>query len=488
MKNITKIAGSLGLMVCAVTSIAVADDTGWYMGANVGRTMGNIDDDSITTQLMATGVTSVSIDDDDRDTGYKLFGGYQYSKNFALEGGYFNLGQLGYTATTVPAGTLTGEASISGLNLDLVGRHLFSKQFSAFGRLGLNYAQTEDTFRNSGIVPVPADSDPGKNALNYKFGVGLQYDFTETLGMRAELERYRINDAVGNKADVDLISLGLVYRFGEKKSRPAQRHAERQVIVPIRTKTEEYCTVLDIEFDIKQNEVHVEDMEKLAALATYMKQYPNTTAVIEGHSDNVGNSAYNLKLSQQRADSVVEYLVKEQKINASRLKAVGYGETRPRAYNTTSEGQQSNRRIDAVIACVDDIAGIKVKPTRITMAMELEFDPYKHEIKSKYRTGLDHVAAFMKANPSVVAMVEGHAGRVVGTGAARTKVDAETSMRVSQNRAQSVVNYLVTDPGIAKSRLTIAAYGQTDRITYGTTLDAQQENRRVNIIFIYPKK
>ncbi|MDT8453485.1 MAG: OmpA family protein [Gammaproteobacteria bacterium] len=486
MKKITKIAGSLGLMGCAVINMAVADDSGWYMGANVGRSMGNIDDDAISAQLMATGVTSVTIDEDDRDTGYKLFGGYQYNKNFALEGGYFDLGQLGYTATTVPAGTLAGEADISGLNLDLVGMYPFSSKFSAFGRFGLNYAQTEDTFSSTGIVPVPADPDPGKNALNYKFGVGLQYDFTEALGMRAEVERYRINDAVGNKADVDLVSIGLIYRFGEKKSHPV-RQAEHQVIVPVKTKTEEYCTVLDIEFDIKQNQVHVEDREKMAALATFMKKYPNTTAVIEGHSDNVGDSDYNLKLSRQRADSVVEYLVKEHQINASRLKAVAYGETRPRAYNMSSEGQQSNRRVDAVIACVDDIAGLKVAPTRITMALELEFDPYKHEIKSKYRSGLDHVAEYMKANPSVVAVVEGHADRVVGTGAARTKVDAETSMKISQNRAQSVVNYLVNELGIAKSRLNIASYGQTDRVTYGTTLDAQQENRRVNIILIYPK-
>lgn len=486
MRNITKIAASLGLVGCAVLSIpsAVADDSGWYIGANIGRSMGDIDDEAINSQLTATGATSVTIDEDDRDTAYKLFGGYQYNKNFALEGGYFNLGQLGYTATTIPAGTLTGEASMSGLNLDLVGMHPFSEKFSAFGRLGVIYSQTEDTFSSSGFVPVPANADPSENAANYKYGVGLQYDFTKSLGMRAEVERYRIDDAVGNNADVDLISIGLVYRFGEKKSRPVQR----QVIVPVKAKTEEYCSVLDIEFAIKQNQIQVENTEKLAALGTFMKKYPNTTAVIEGHSDNVGDSAYNLNLSRQRADSVVEYLVKEEQIKASRLSAIGYGETRPRAYNTTSKGQQSNRRVNAVIACVYDIAGIKVAPTRITMAMELKFDPNKHEVLPKYRTGLVHVANYMKANPSVNAVVQGYADRVVGTGSTRVQVDAETSMKVSQQRAQSVVDYLVDKLGIARSRLDIASYGQTGRVTYSTTLDAQQENRRVNIILIYAKK
>ncbi len=62
-----------------------------------------------------------------------------------------------------------------------------------------------------------SNPDPSKRETNYKFGVGIQYNFTESLGMRAEAERYRINDAVGNRGDIDLFSLGLVYRFGGKK-------------------------------------------------------------------------------------------------------------------------------------------------------------------------------------------------------------------------------------------------------------------------------
>ncbi|OGA35859.1 MAG: hypothetical protein A3F75_08030 [Betaproteobacteria bacterium RIFCSPLOWO2_12_FULL_64_23] len=54
---------------------------------------------------------------------------------------------------------------------------------------------------------------PSKRDTSVKFGAGLQYDFTRSLGMRLEAERYRINDAVGNKGDVDLVSVGLVFRF-----------------------------------------------------------------------------------------------------------------------------------------------------------------------------------------------------------------------------------------------------------------------------------
>src|SRR6185436_1540689 len=96
--------------------------------------------------------------------------------------------------------------------------------FSAFGRAGVAYAQARDTFVGTGAVTV-ANPNPRKNDTNYKFGVGLEYALTQALGLRAEAERYRIDDAVGNKGDVDLFSLGLVYRFGGKTPVVATREA-----------------------------------------------------------------------------------------------------------------------------------------------------------------------------------------------------------------------------------------------------------------------
>jgi OOP family OmpA-OmpF porin len=445
---------------------------------------------------MGAGLPS-SISDDDSDTAFKLFGGYQYNKNLAVEAGYFNLGQFGYTATTVPpatAGTLSGNIKLQGLNLDAVGMLPLDERFSVFGRLGLHYAQAKDTFSSTGVVAAPADPNPSKNALNYKAGLGLQYDFTESLGLRLEAERYRIDDAINNKGDIDMYSLGLIYRFGEKKQAPVEKAATPApvvaaapivILVPVIVKTEQYCSVLDLLFEIKGDEIQRDDKEKLAAVGTFMKKYPDTTAVIEGHSDDVGKSDYNLKLSQQRAESVVSYLVDEHHIAASRLTAVGYGETRPIADNSTKEGKQMNRRINAVIACATDFADLKVKPVRATVAMEMEFDPYKSEIDPKYREGLRAVANFMNANPSVTATVEGHADKYLGEGSNRIKVDPELAKKVSQRRAQNVVNYLADNFGVSRSRLSAEGYGQSRRIAYGTTLEGQQENRRVNIIFNY---
>lgn len=493
-KRVAKtVVATLGLVGFAVlnTQFAVADDSGWLGGLSVGQASARIDDAGITAQLLGSGLTTTSISHDDDETAFKIFGGYKFNRNFALEGGYFNLGQFGYTATTLPAGTQSGTIKLQGLNFDAVGMLPITEKFSALGRVGLNYAQAKDSFSITGAVPVPSDSSPSKKEANYKVGLGLQYDLTPSVGLRGEWERYRINDAVGNDGDINMYSLGVVVSFGGKPA-PAARAAEPaprvvaaapvRVIVPVRAQ-KQYCSILDLAFEINAEKIQGDDKEKLAVVATFMKKYPDTTAVIEGHTDNVGTNEENMKLSQNRAKSVMSYLVNEHKIDASRLTAVGYGETRPIADNNTQEGKRMNRRIGAVIACATDFEGLKVVPARITMAMELEFDPYKHDIKPEYRDGLRKVADFMKANPSLTATVEGHAGKFVGT----KQLTPEVSMEVSRQRAQAVVNYLVDNLGIARSRVSAEGYGQTRRAAYGTTLEGQQENRRVNIIFNYPR-
>jgi OmpA-OmpF porin, OOP family len=113
-----------------------------------------------------------------------------------------------------------------------------------------------------------------------------------------------------------------------------------------------YCVSLDIEFDINKSDIRPQYHDEVAKVGDFMKKYPTTTAVIEGHTDNVGGSEHNMKLSQRRAESVVNYLAGKFAIDRSRLSAKGYGSTRAIAYNNTAEGRQQNRRINAIIDCV----------------------------------------------------------------------------------------------------------------------------------------
>jgi OOP family OmpA-OmpF porin len=474
--------------VAAVNSPpAAATQDGWYGGISIGRSEASIADDRIRAELEVQGRIMTSIDEDHQDIGYKLFGGRKFNKYFAVEGGYFNLGKFGFTANTTPTGTFTGEAKFQGLNLDAVGILPITQKISAFGRAGLTYTETKDTFSRTGAVPPLANPNPKEKEGGYKYGLGAQYDFTPKLALRGEWERYRVNDAVGNKGDIDMLLVGLIYTFGggEKAAPVAQeapppvyvaQAAPVLVVVPV-VVTQQYCSILDIQFEINAKTVQREAEEKIDKVAIFMRKYPNTTAVIEGHTDEVGSAADNQKLSERRAENVVTYLVDRGGIARSRLRAVGYGETRPIGDNSTEAGKRLNRRINAVIACATDLEGIAPIPDRITMALEVDFDRNSDLVKPQYREELRKVANFMKANPKVTATVEGHTGNLQAT--------PKLAMEISQRRAQNVMNVLV-DLGVPRSRLAAEGFGQTRRFAYNTSLEGQAENRRVNIILDFP--
>jgi len=187
--------------------------TGIYLGLGAGESKARIDSDRIRQGLLDQGLSTSTLTGDGRDTGYKAYVGIPIHPNWAVEAGYFDLGRFGFDATTSPVGGLTGSARIRGLNLDLVGYLPITQRWSLMGRVGAAYAQTQDHFSGTGAVTV-TDPSPSRRETNYKYGFGTQYDFTPAMSMRLEAERFRVNDAVGRRGDVDLFTLGLVYRFG----------------------------------------------------------------------------------------------------------------------------------------------------------------------------------------------------------------------------------------------------------------------------------
>jgi OmpA-OmpF porin, OOP family len=223
LMKLIKASGTLGLAALALFTgpLATAQSGGWYGGANVGRSAASIDDARITSGLAGQGLGTSSIDDRDRATGYKLFGGYQFTPNIGVEAGFFDLGHFGYTANTVPAGTLNGDIRVKGLNLDLVGTLPLTGKLSALARVGVTSVRSSDSFSATGAARLPyANANPSQRSTNAKVGVGLMYDINDSLAVRAEAERYGLKDAVGNKGHADLFSVGLIYRFGAKPQPP----------------------------------------------------------------------------------------------------------------------------------------------------------------------------------------------------------------------------------------------------------------------------
>ncbi|WP_226782878.1 OmpA family protein [Oceaniglobus trochenteri] len=86
----------------------------------------------------------------------------------------------------------------------------------------------------------------------------------------------------------------------------------------------------------------------LGVLAANLNRYPNSVVEVQGHTDNTGSSAYNLDLSQRRAQAVTAILASNG-VSSSRLRAVGMGEDSPLASNLTPDGRAQNRRVDIII-------------------------------------------------------------------------------------------------------------------------------------------
>ena len=379
-----KIARAIGMMATLATlavtlsPTAFADDAGWYAGFNAGQSRASIDDGRITSGLLGEGFTTTSISDDDSHLGFKIFGGYDFNRYFALEGGYFNLGQFGFTADTIPAGSLRGDIKLQGANIDAVGKMPLSEQFSLFARVGLNYAKAKDSFSGTGSVAV-LNPSPQKSSANYKFGVGAEYDFTRSVGMRVEAERYRIDDAVGNKGDIDLFSVGLVFRFGRTEP-PPPVVARAPVVAPVAAPPPpppppppapptriKVSFSADSLFDFAKDTVRPAGKQALDAFAAQLKGAQFDVIVVTGYTDRIGSHAYNMNLSTRRAEAVKSYLVETVGIPADKITARGADGSEPVTKPDECPGQQ---RTPKLIACLqpDRRVDVEVVGTQLQAA------------------------------------------------------------------------------------------------------------------------
>lgn len=319
-----------------------------YLGLSIGQTRGKLDAEGITARQGGAGLAITNITRDERDTSYKVFGGYQMNRAFGLEAGFFRLGKLGFTSTTNPAGTMLGETNMQGLNLDLVGTLPITDRFSAIGRAGGTYARTRTTLSGTGAVAV-TNTTPSERKGGYKAGIGLQYEVSRNFFVRGEVERYRMSDAVDGHSNVDVYSVGLVFPFGRAET-PAPRAmaapmpapvvmapapiviAEAAPIVvaapppPAPPERRRVSFTAESLFGFDKAEVRPEGKTALDGFAKQMEGTRFDTISVEGHTDRLGAEAYNQALSQQRADAVKGYLLTSGKFEPNQITSVGKGE------------------------------------------------------------------------------------------------------------------------------------------------------------------
>ena len=107
--------------------------------------------------------------------------------------------------------------------------------------------------------------------------------------------------------------------------------------------------LVGLSFDSGASQIKPANFDLLAKVEKAIDVFPRSELIIEGHTDSHGGDDLNQKLSQERAESVQQYMINAMRIPSYRLIATGYGETRPVASNETSAGRARNRRIDIVI-------------------------------------------------------------------------------------------------------------------------------------------
>jgi len=203
---------SLSLIPLTALAQAATEASYYYWGVSAGQSRSNLNEESMTQQQLAGGLSVTNMASDDTDASYKFFGGYQFNRYYGMEVGYFHLGSPTFSSTTTPSGTLDGEVKIRGFNIDLTGTMPISQALSLLGRVGYQQARTAGHFNGRGAV-VPLYPGTKDNNGNYKVGAGLQYEVNPSVLIRGEWEHYRVSDSMSNHIGVNMASISLVFPF-----------------------------------------------------------------------------------------------------------------------------------------------------------------------------------------------------------------------------------------------------------------------------------
>lgn len=319
MKNLMKVFVVIALLVFSTTAFAQirpgAFNIGPYFG--VGAFEGNQDLDNAPV--------------------IGIRGGYDFTKNWGVEATVnwiptrYNYSTAG--GQTAPA-VIRDDSHTNVYNYRIEGIYNFAlasvPKLVPFLAVGIG-GQTID-YRGT----HPDASDRTRFAPDW--GGGLKYFLTDDLAVRADVRHVIAIGSIYNDLEA---TLGMAFYFGGKKDAPAPPPEPAKQVFDERVR-------LNVEFDFDKADIRPRYHDELKTVGDFMNKYPDVNMAIEGHTDSIGTDEYNQRLSQRRVDSVKNYIVEKFNIDGKRIKATGYGESRPIADNKTDEGRQKNRRVEAV--------------------------------------------------------------------------------------------------------------------------------------------
>jgi len=178
----------------ALTLVWNTANAQWYAGGSFGQ-----------SKMKDAGSQLIGSSFDDTDTAWKVYGGYQFHRNVGVEFGYINLGTFKGSG-----GGLSDNWKANGINVSAVGTWPLANEFSLLGKLGFTRWSVDDKFS------VGAASGSAKeNGIDLSLGIGAQYAFAKQWAVRAEYEVFKNvgKEATTGKSDIDVLSIGAVYKF-----------------------------------------------------------------------------------------------------------------------------------------------------------------------------------------------------------------------------------------------------------------------------------
>jgi len=307
--------------------------------------------------------------------------GYQFNRNWSAEFNYL----MSETEVNSSGGN---DVDLDQFRVDVLYNFARDSKFQPFLAAGIG----ENRFNNSGTK---------YDETIIGLGGGVKYFFTERLSLRGDV---RVFDSL-DEEDQDLwVGLGLNYSFGSPRTSAAPAtvtaldsdgdgvvdSADRCPNTPSGRQVdstgcevdgdndgvpdsrddcldtsagakvdEKGCYIilsetreieLEINFPNNSAEIQAQYVSEIQEVADFMKEYPLTKVIIEGHTDDRGSESYNQQLSERRAQAVAAVLVNQLSVASDRVSAIGKGEVSPITTNDSAEGRANNRRVVGVVS------------------------------------------------------------------------------------------------------------------------------------------
>ncbi|NWA60480.1 porin OmpA [Pantoea sp. B9002] len=344
----TAIAIAVALAGFATVAQAAPKDNTWYTGAKLGWSQYH------DTGYYGNGYENNNGPTHESQLGAGAFLGYQANPYLGFELGYDWLGRMPNKGDNI-----NGAFKAQGVQLAAKLSYPITEDFDVYTRLGGMVWRADSTQNNNGVRI--SDHDTGVSPLA---AVGVEYALTKNWATRLDYQWVNnIGDAgtVGARPDNSMLSVGVSYRFGQDED-AAPVVAPAPAPAPV-VETKRFTLKSDVLFTFNKATLKPEGQQALDQLYSQLSSMDpkDGSVVVLGFTDRIGSEQYNQKLSEKRAQSVVDYLVSKG-IPSNKISARGMGKSNPVTGNTCDSVKGRNALIDCLAPdrrVEIDVKGIK---------------------------------------------------------------------------------------------------------------------------------